>query len=162
MSEWNKGKGFSDDWYTPKYVFDALGCSFDLDVSSPIEGPRYTPATKWLYEGSLEKEWSGFVWMNPPYANEKQKVRWLTKFFAHGNGIALMPDRTSAKWFQDSIRLSDAFLLTSRKIKFERPDGSVGESPGNGSALFAVGKAALEALKIAETRGLGIVVTRAK
>ena len=33
--------GATDEWYTPPRVFDALGCSFDLDVASP--GQEVTP-----------------------------------------------------------------------------------------------------------------------
>ena len=31
MSIW-EGPGKSDEWMTPKYVFDALGCTFDLNA----------------------------------------------------------------------------------------------------------------------------------
>lgn len=138
--------GMSDDWHTPKYIFDALGERFDLDVASPPEGPRYVPADRWLSSGALECEWDGFVWMNPPFGHQRQKEQWLKKFFAHGNGIALVPDRTSAPWFQTYALKADAILWVSPKIKFERPDGSIGKSPGTGTALFAVGPRAVQAL----------------
>jgi hypothetical protein len=32
--------GESDEWYTPKYIFDALGLRFDLDVAAPVGGGR--------------------------------------------------------------------------------------------------------------------------
>jgi hypothetical protein len=38
--------------------------------------------------------------MNPPFGPRNGIVPWLEKFFAHGNGIALVPDRTSAPWWQ--------------------------------------------------------------
>ena len=91
--------GESDEWYTPKYIFDELDVNFDLDVAAPFSGPRYVPCKKWFYENSLELEWSGFVWMNPPFGHQKDKILWLEKFFNHGNGIALLPDRTSAPWW---------------------------------------------------------------
>jgi hypothetical protein len=25
------------EWYTPPYIFDALGCRFDLDPASPLD-----------------------------------------------------------------------------------------------------------------------------
>lgn len=83
----------SDDWYTPAYVFDALGVRFDLDVAAPVEGPRYVPADRWHWERGLEANWNGFVWMNPPFGHQSTKEAWLAKFIAHRNGIALMPDR---------------------------------------------------------------------
>jgi hypothetical protein len=35
----------SDDYWTPKWIFDALGLEFDLDVACPPEGPT-TPLAK--------------------------------------------------------------------------------------------------------------------
>lgn len=145
--------GESDEWYTPRYIFDAIGEWFDLDVASPPEGPRHVTATEFYSEGSLERQWRGFVWINPPFGHQSTKRRWLSKFFAHGNGIALVPDRTSAPWFQEFAPMADAVLWVSQKIKFERPDGSVCESPGTGTCLFAAGERAGAALVRASSLG---------
>lgn len=139
--------GETDEWYTPQYIFDALGEKFDLDVACPPEGPRHVPAAAWLSSGGLESAWHGFVWMNPPFGHQSTKRAWLRKFFGHGNGVALVPDRTSAPWFQEYAPLADAILWVSPKIKFERRDGTCGESPGTGTALFAAGSRAVEALR---------------
>lgn len=147
----------SEDWYTPRYVFDALGCAFDLDVSAPIEGPRYVPAKGWFWERGLEQEWSGFVWMNPPFGHQSTKRAWLAKFIEHGNGIALLPDRTSAPWWQWAVPKMDALLFVSPKIKFERPDGSIGEQPGSGTVLMSLGDQGARALNRAVGSGLGIL-----
>ena len=146
--------GETDEWYTPKYIFDAIGETFDLDVACPLEGPRHVPARDWFALDSLSREWHGFVWMNPPFGHMKTKRLWLSKFFHHGNGIALLPDRTSAPWFQEYGPRADAILWVSPKIKFERPDGSRGEWPGTGTALFACGARAVHALR---RSGLGFV-----
>ena len=138
--------GESDEWYTPRYIFDALGETFDLDVACPTEGPRHVPATRWYSADSLKLPWSGFVWMNPPFGHQRHKMLWLCKFFNHANGIALVPDRTSAPWFQSYGPRADAILWVSPKIKFERPDGSLGEWPGTGTALFGLGERAVSAL----------------
>ena len=121
--------GESNEWYTPKYVFDAIDLRFDLDVAAPIEGPRHVPCRKWYHSevNGLLKEWYGLVWMNPPFGHERHKRSWLGRLFQHGNGIALMPDRTSAPWYQEFAPLADAICYVSPKIKFERPDGSIGE-----------------------------------
>lgn len=156
MSEWkSKGSGESDEWYTPKYIFDALGEEFDLDVACPPEGPRYTPAKSFFSEDGLGKEWSGFVWMNPPYGHQNTKRKWLRKFSRHGNGIALVPDRTSAPWFHEMLTWLPCALIVSGKIKFEKPDGSIGEQPGNGTWLLGTGLRAQNALRRAAKRRLG-------
>lgn len=138
--------GESDEWYTPKYIFDHLGVRFDLDVACPPEGPRHVPADNYFSHNALEKEWRGFVWMNPPFGHQSTKRKWLAKFFSHGNGIALLPDRTSAPWWQEAAIQADAICFLAPKVKFERPDGSLGESPGTGTCLFAAGVEAKNAL----------------
>jgi hypothetical protein len=140
--------GETDEWFTPRYIFDALGEHFDLDVAAPPGGPRHVPCDAWLspVDDGLAKEWLGFAWMNPPFGHQSTKRRWLRKFFDHGNGIALVPDRTSAPWFQEFAPLATSILWVAPKIKFERPDGTRGESPGTGTALFAAGMRASDAL----------------
>jgi len=145
--------GESDEWYTPKYIFDALGEGFDLDPASPIGGPRYVPTNNFLISW-LGVPWYGFVWMNPPFGHQRTKRIWLAKFFEHGNGIALVPDRTSAPWYQEFVPRSDAYLCVSPKIKFERPDGTVGKSPGTGTVLLASGQRAVAALFRAKSLGM--------
>ena len=152
--------GESDEWYTPKYIFDALDARFDLDVASPPGGPRYVPCKKYYHKGDngLGRPWHGFVWMNPPFGHQRQKREWLRRFFDHGSGIALLPDRTSAPWFQEFAPLADAICWVSPKVKFERPDGTLGQSPGTGTVLMASGQQAVRALSRC---GLGIVTPRA-
>ncbi len=154
MSHWET-PGASNEWYTPRYVFDALDCRFDLDVAHPFGCETHVPAERFLSADSLESEWSGFVWMNPPFGGRNALTPWLDKFFAHGNGIALVPDRTSAPWFWDAWRQASAVLFT-RKIRFLRPDGSEGVSPSNGTCLMAAGRRGRNALLRAERQGLGI------
>lgn len=149
--------GVSDEWYTPKYIFDAMGCRFDLDVAAPEDFSRcHVPAGEWLWRESLATPWFGFVWMNAPFGPRNGLIPWLHKFFGHGNGIALVPDRTSAPWFQSALRQSSAALFLAGKVKFERPDGSVGASPGDGTVLLAGGEGAREVLRA--SRVLGTVV----
>lgn len=138
--------GETDEWYTPRYIFDALGETFDMDVAAPASGPRHVPTKEWYSELSLESQWFGFVWMNPPFGHQSTKRKWLRKFFEHGNGIALLPDRTSAPWFQEYAPKASAICWVAPKIKFEKPDGTLGESPGTGTALFAAGLRARAAL----------------
>ncbi|MFN7610962.1 MAG: DNA N-6-adenine-methyltransferase [bacterium] len=155
MSIWEK-PGKSDDWFTPAYIFEALGCGFDMDVAAPLEGPRHVPCNVWIHQKSLSESWTGFVWMNPPFGGRNGIAPWLRKFIQHGNGIALTPDRTSAPWFTEAAPKMDAILFVSPKIKFERPDGSTGDSPGTGTALMAIGRKGAAALIRAESLGIAV------
>lgn len=149
--------GQSDDWHTPAYIFDAMGVGFDLDVAAPERGPRHVPCDAWIWRDSLAVPWWGFIWMNPPFGHQRHKRAWLAKFFDHRNGIALVPDRTSAPWFQEFAPRADLLLFVSPKIKFERDDGSVGESPGTGTVLMAVADRAVAALSNARALGARVV-----
>ena len=158
MSEWER-PGASDDWLTPKYVFDALGVTFDLDVAAPFAGPKHVPCKGWLFEGPVSSQtWRGFIWMNPPFGGRNGILPWLKKFVEHGNGIALTPDRTSAPWFQWTAPQMHAILFVSPKIKFERADGTVGRSPGCGTTLMAMGQQGYNALVNARVAGLGMMM----
>lgn len=159
MSHESQGK--SNDWYTPRFVFDSLNCMFDLDVAAAMHPIHANvPARRYITEDSLSKVWEGFVWMNPPYGHQRDKIKWLDKFFDHGNGIALMPDRTSTIWWQDAAKRSDAILFVYQKIKFIRPDGSIGDQPGNGTCLFGAGGYSEIVLRQAEEAGLGVVLKK--
>lgn len=164
MSHWeNKqknGKEKHGEWYTPKYIFDALNCNFDLDVAAPAPGPLHVPCSKWLSERSLETDWHGFVWMNPPYLERNGLVAWLRKFFDHGNGVALVPDRTSAPWWQDAAAEAESILFVAGKIKFIEHGKSVGKSPSNGTCLLGIGRTAQRVMSQASENGLGLLIQK--
>lgn len=162
MGMWEPSIGATNEWYTPAYIFDALGETFDLDVANAAIGGAHVPCLASIGCDALAKLWTGFIWMNPPFGGRNGLVPWLDRFFAHGNGIALTPDRTSTPWWQAANRKADATLFIAGKVQFERPDGSIGKSPGTGTTLFASGDRATAALVRAETRGLGAVMRALK
>lgn len=87
----------SDDYYTPKWVFDALGLQFDIDVASPVGGISWLPAKRYFtqYDDGLAQDWGGQrVWMNPPYS---KPLPWIEKFIKNKNGVALLPTSTG-RW----------------------------------------------------------------
>lgn len=150
--------GKTDEWYTPPHVFEAMGVRFDMDVASPGEYlTPWIPAETFHTFKSLERGWRGFVWMNPPFGARNGLEPWLRKFFAHGDGVALTPDRTSAPWWQDYAPKADAILFVRKKIKFIGADGQPGRSPAQGTTLMAVGERGVQALRNAATAGLGFL-----
>ncbi len=155
MGYWDT-PGRSDEWYTPPKVFEALGCRFDDDVAPCCYGDGHVPSVLKVQGDGLTTTWHRFVWCNPPFGGRNGIEPWLERFFDHGNGVLLAPDRTSAPWFWSAWRRADAVLFT-RKIRFLRPDGSEGVSPSNGTALFAVGDKGVRALRNAERVGFGIL-----
>lgn len=111
----------SDDYYTPKWLFDALGITFDLDPCSPGHGLSNVPA-RHIYtkdDDGLTQTWHGNVFMNPPFS---QMTAWAQKFAQHQNGIAIaFPSRGA--WFKHVWSSTAAISLPVQQIRFERPDG---------------------------------------
>lgn len=55
--------------------------------------------------------------------------------------------------------MAGAICFVSPKIHFVRPDGTIGASPGTGTALFAAGSIAVDALR---SSALGFVVSKSQ
>lgn len=151
--------GATNEWYTPPHIFRALACAFDLDVASPGRPVTpWIPAHRFIDADSLAEEWQGFIWMNPPFGPRNGIVPWLAKFFEHGNGIALTPDRTSAPWWQQFAPRADLILFVSPKIKFVGADGREGQSPAQGTCLMGIGRRSHDPLYRAASDGLGVLM----
>lgn len=171
MAEHEPCTGASDDWYTPRAYFTALGIMFALDPCSPGR-EHWVPAQRVFTKADdgLIQDWGqGPVFVNPPFGGRHGHVPWLMKFIAHGNGIAIVRAYTSADWWHDVVAPAAETLLFPRgKTQFVRgsemrsvsrkgkitvhPAGSVGTSPGHGVALIGMGSVGNIAL---EQSGLG-------
>lgn len=152
MSEYKMGIGKSDEWYTPKFIFDELGVQFDLDPCS--SGKDFVPAKR-IYtrdHDGMRSVWRGdeFVFMNPPFGGRNAVVPWLHKFYHHGNGIGLCRAYTSSGWFHDWMPRMDCLLFPRGKTKFIDKNGKEGKSPSSGIVLFGKGEKAVHALKSAK------------
>jgi hypothetical protein len=157
MALHEQSAGATDEWYTPAHVFEALGCRFDMDVATTNPPVPWVPASRHLWSNSLKQDWHGFVWMNPPFGARNGLLPWLEKFFTHANGIALVPDRTSAPWWQQYAIKADLWLFVSPKLKFIDTEGQPGESPAQGTCLMASGLTGMAALHEAAKVKLGVL-----
>lgn len=75
MAEHENSIGESDEWYTPREVFSALGMDFDLDPCSPGSG-HWVPARRQFTktDDGLSRPWRGRVFMNPPFGGRNGHV----------------------------------------------------------------------------------------
>lgn len=145
----------SVDWYTPQWVFDAMGLQFDLDPCSPAGGVPWIPAQTHyaLPQDGLALPWFGRVWLNPPYG--KHTKDWLRKMAQHGDGMALVFARTDCQWFRDAASTATAMLFLAGRIKFVDGLGvTSGNGAGAGSMLLAWGGDCAHALVGMSDRGL--------
>lgn len=132
-------KGRTDEWLTPPEIVKALG-PFDLDPCSPVDRPWDTAARHYtIFDGGLDQEWSGRVWLNPPYGPETGK--WMRKLAAHGDGIAFIFARTETHMFHEHAwAKASGFLFLRGRIHFYRVDGSrANANAGGPSVLIAYG-----------------------
>jgi hypothetical protein len=111
----------SDDCYTPRWVFDAMGLTFDLDVAAPVGGPWHVPASRWFtaVDDGLAQPWDGVVWCNPPYSTARQ---WVERWAAHGRGAFMTQVASRQAW--RSVLYSAAEAVYIGQVEFARPDGS--------------------------------------
>lgn len=142
----------TDDYYTPKWIFDALGIEFDIDVACPPQGSPHTPCKHFYTQETdgLTSPWWGTVWMNPPYS---KPAPWVEKWLAHGDGIALLPFAKS-KWNQSLWQTDQTKLIYLYEVKFARPIKTLTGSAPFSLGLWGIGDKAIEALK---SSGLGKV-----
>jgi hypothetical protein len=78
----------SDDCYTPRWVFDAMGLHFDMDVASPPGGPWHVPCDRYYTaeDDGLAQPWDGLVWCNPPYSSFAE---WADRWLNHPTGVLI-------------------------------------------------------------------------
>ena len=133
----------NDDWYTPKFIFDALQLTFDIDVAAPPGGIDWIPARRFytMADDGLSKPWDGLVWCNPPFS---KLTPWVDRFIEHGNGVLLTPFGRS-KWLDRMWNSSATMINLPSDIKFQKPDGGW-YSMSFGAVLWAMGNQAQTAL----------------
>jgi hypothetical protein len=134
--------------YTPaKYIEAArtvMG-GIDLDPASNALAQKTVGAGEWHdeSENGLLQEWSGAVFLNPPYAFPTigHFIDKLCVEVEAGNvsqAILLTNNNTDTKWWHRAARLASAVCFTEGRINFYKADGSVTQ-PTNGQTFFYFG-----------------------
>lgn len=125
----------SVDWITPRWILDRLG-DFDLDPCASMTQPWNTARDSFtMRDDGLSREWSGRVYLNPPFGRESQP--WIERMADHGSGIAMLPARTETRmWFERVWGTAEAVCFLRGRPHFCRPDGST--APFNSGAPIAL------------------------
>jgi hypothetical protein len=136
------------EWYTPPIYLDAarevLG-TIDLDpASSEIAQARVQAESFFTAEeNGLLHDWSGKVWMNPPYTAGLVD-EFLEKLCQHyeanevTEAIVLVNNATETRWFQGAAKTAAAICFPSSRIRFLDPEGNPG-APLQGQAFIYFG-----------------------
>lgn len=142
------------DWYTPKWIFNDLGITFDLDPCHPKDRIPWIPTKKHysLEDDGLLSPWEGNVWLNPPYG--KYTSAWLSKMHTYRNGIALVFARTDCLWYHNYVAKADGILFLKGRVKFVDGLGKTGGGgAGCGSMLISWGKENTRKLWVMSEKG---------
>ena len=144
----------SDECYTPRWVFDAMGLRFDLDVAAPRGGPWRVPVRRYYTEDDdgLAKPWEGLVWCNPPFSKFRP---WVEKWAQHPTGVLMgtyAPERYATV---NQLGAADAVAFIS--VKFEKPDGTL-IKPRHGVAVAFRGVGVEPAERLAAADRFGAVM----
>lgn len=148
----------TDERFTPRWVFDGMGLTFDLDPASPVEGGDCVPSARKLtrLDDGLSVEWFGVVWLNPPFS---EATPWANRFRAHGCGVFLGPV-ANARWWVDLAGAADLIWLC-RDFAFTHPTHA-GRRSSMPLAFMAMGDGPASGLERLAASGVhgGVLVER--
>ena len=106
---------------TPQDFFDRLDAEFGFDLAV-CASPENAKCTIYFTkeDDGLSRDWTGVVWMNPPYGREIG--RWLKKAneSAKDNGatvVCLVPARTDTNWWHEYVIQHEVRFVRGR-LKF--------------------------------------------
>jgi phage N-6-adenine-methyltransferase len=138
-----------NEWYTPVRYLDAarkvLG-GIDLDPASSDLAQRNVGAKRYFTQkhDGLKQDWSGTVWLNPPYA-QPLIGQFLTKLVdAYDRGrvtsaIALTNNATETAWGNAILQAATSVCFVKGRIKFLNRDGIEEHTPLQGQMFCYLG-----------------------
>lgn len=112
----------SDEWSTPKDIFEALDkeFNFNLDPCSTDDNHKcenyYTKG-----DNGLSKDWGGYrVFCNPPYSNV---ANWVKKAYREATKentlvVLLIPARTDTQYFHEYIYHRSEIRFIKGRLEF--------------------------------------------
>ncbi len=141
------------DWFSPLPILEPLG-PFDLDPCTHKDRPWDTAAKHYTIEDDgLLLPWEGRVWMNPPYG--RVLPTWMNRLALHGNGTALVYNRSDTPAFQDYVfPFATSILYIRGRVFFCDINGVPAKSSGGApSVLIAYGENNADAIADSGIRG---------
>jgi phage N-6-adenine-methyltransferase len=138
-----------NEWYTPARYIEAartaLG-SIDLDPASSVKAQETVKAGHYFTkdDDGLDRDWSGRVWLNPPYAQPlmglfAEKALQELRSGRVTSAIILTNNATETAWGNMLLAACDAVCFVKGRIKFLNSQGVEEHTPLQGQMLTYFG-----------------------
>ena len=133
------------EWYTPPDIMETVHSVLGdfLDPASCAAAQETVNASKFftIEDDGLSREWTGNVFMNPPYERGlvDQFVGKLVTEKGVKDWVVLVNNATDTAWGQVLLKYGRAVCFVERRVRFLSPDGEQG-APLQGQMI--VGKVA--------------------
>lgn len=127
------------EWETPQSLYNTLNqeFGFTLDACASAQNAK----TGCYYaEASLEQQWRGIVWCNPPYG--RRIAAWVKKgrkaAMEGATVVMLLPSRTDTQWWHDDVMKATEIRFIRGRLKFG--DAKSGAPFPSAIVVFAKGQ----------------------
>jgi ParB family chromosome partitioning protein len=156
-----------NEWYTPVFYLDAardvMG-RIDVDPASCQLAQKFVQAETYYTakDDGLEHEWSGNVWLNPPYSKDLVQ-RFIEALFEEvvakrtKQAIVLVNNATETAWGQSLLQMSDAVCFPQGRISFVDKNGKASNKPLQGQMFCYIGKKVDKFVQVFEEFGTCLV-----
>lgn len=136
----------NNEWYTPKEIIDAARAAMggiDIDPASNDIAQKIIKADKYytIETNGLDKNWTGNVWLNPPYSSDlisKFIDKLIEQRANYNQAIILVNNATETEWFNKLVKIASNVCFPKSRIKFYTPNGKSG-APLQGQAIIYIG-----------------------
>ena len=112
----------SDEWSTPKFLFDMLDEEFGFDYDAAANEYNTKCGDNWL-QNSLEDpwmKWGGKIfWLNPPYSKIAAFMKKAYEESLKGAVVVcLITARTDTRYFHDYVMKAQEIRFVKGRLKF--------------------------------------------
>ena len=136
------------EYYTPPEIVEMarkIMGGIDIDPCSNKHAQKYVKAGRYFTEkeDGLKQEWSGNVWLNPPYVY-KEIDKWIDKIIASitfhkvSQAIVLTNNNTDTRWAQKLLSAGNCVCFPSGRVRFWNKKGKNLKGPLQGQMIVGL------------------------